>query len=152
MLVTNFPGRFLPALSSDRCIGPLNTLIPSTLVTAMVIFLWIGTATPGGIYVLAAFYGFASAGLQSLFSPAVTEFCRGDDATRGLKNAVVFMAIGLACLTGTPIGGALIDAGGTPKDMPYLWAQIFAGVTMTLGGLCFLGSRVMKVGWGPVRT
>ncbi|KAF2099347.1 MFS general substrate transporter [Rhizodiscina lignyota] len=152
MLAANLPGRFVPALLSDRCLGPINTLIPSVLITALVIFLWIGTNTPSGLYILGAFYGFASAGLQSLFSPAITEFCRGDDGTKGLKNAVVFVAIGLACLTGTPIGGALIDSGNTPEGLPYLWAQIFAGGAMTLGGICFIASRVMKVGWGPVRT
>ncbi|KAI7505823.1 hypothetical protein KC367_g314 [Hortaea werneckii] len=37
MLAANLPGRFLPALISDKCIGPLNTIIPSIFLSAAVI-------------------------------------------------------------------------------------------------------------------
>lgn len=164
MLAANLPGRILPAILSDRCFGPLNTLIPGCLFSSAVIFLWIGTTTTAGLFILACFYGFASAGIQALFSPAITVCCprliaddKGEmkeDPSRGVKNAVVFMAIGLACLTGTPIGGVLVDIGANnaPEGMSYLYAQVFAGLSMALGGFCFLGARVFRVGWTTART
>lgn len=164
MLAANLPGRIIPALLSDRCFGPLNTLVPSCLLSAVVIFLWIGTTTPAGLFILASIYGFISAGIQALFSSAIAVCCPAlvqgedgmmkEDPSRGVKNAVVFMAIGGACLTGTPIGGVLVDAGAqsAPDGMSYLWAQIFAGASMAVGGFCFLGARVCRVGWTTART
>ena len=50
--------------------------------------------------------------------------------------------ISFATLTGTPIAGALIskDNGG------YVYAIIFSGVSMFLGGAFLVAARVAKVG------
>ncbi|KAI4112554.1 MAG: hypothetical protein LQ341_007847, partial [Variospora aurantia] len=67
----NLPGRFLPPLISDSCLGPLNTLIPCTFLTSTLLFLWLGAETPTAIHLLACFYGFAAAGIQSLYNAAI---------------------------------------------------------------------------------
>ena len=116
--------------------------------------------------VIACFYGFASAGIQVLYAPTVYTFCLEPATSKssteetqlavdriGLKAGVVFSAIGVGCLIGLPIGGALIsyrvDRG---MSQPYLGAQIFAGVCLLLGGFLLLGSRVMKAGWAATRA
>ncbi|KAL8877607.1 MAG: hypothetical protein Q9192_008636 [Flavoplaca navasiana] len=43
MNASNLPGRFLPPLISDTCLGPLNTLIPSTFLTSSILFLWLAS-------------------------------------------------------------------------------------------------------------
>ncbi|KAL8931819.1 MAG: hypothetical protein Q9216_007061, partial [Gyalolechia sp. 2 TL-2023] len=71
MNAANLPGRFLPPLISDSCLGPLNTLIPCTFLTSALLFLWLGSSTSTSIHLLACFYGFAAAGVQSLYNAAV---------------------------------------------------------------------------------
>ncbi|RMZ23321.1 hypothetical protein D0859_12644 [Hortaea werneckii] len=149
MLAANLPGRFLPAVISDKCIGPLNTIIPSIFLSAAVIGLWIASGEPNkaAMIVIACFYGFVSAGIQVLYAPAVYAFCL--EPTRrahrssssscverqptqmvtdrlGLKAGGIFTCVGLACLIGTPIGGALISyRANRGMAHTYLWAQIF---------------------------
>lgn len=169
MLAANLPGRFLPALISDRCIGPLNTIIPSIFLSAAVIGLWLASEhNQGTLMVIACFYGFVSAGIQVLYAPTVYTFClepaaggetKSSSETKlatdrmGLKAGVIQTSIGLACLIGTPIGGALISY-RTERKMgsPYLGAQIFAGLSLLLGGCLLLASRVAKIGWQPRRA
>ncbi|RMZ27889.1 hypothetical protein D0859_08025 [Hortaea werneckii] len=176
MLAANLPGRFLPALISDKCIGPLNTIIPSIFLSAAVIGLWIASGEPGkaAMVVIACFYGFVSAGVQVLYAPAVYAFCI-EPATSthrsasppsierqpnqmmtdrlGLKAGGIFTCVGLACLIGTPIGGALISyRANRGMEHTYLGGQIFATVSLVLGGCLLLGSRVAKVGWEARRA
>ncbi|MCJ1471440.1 hypothetical protein MMC13_000079 [Lambiella insularis] len=147
MNAANLPGRFLPALISDACIGPLNTIIPSTFLAAMQIFFWVGVSSHSALLVVACLYGFSAAGLQSLYSATIYSFSP-DPSKVGVRMAMVFAAIGLACLTGAPIGGAPIqrDNGG------YLYAQFFAGGSLALGAGFLLAARVCKGGWLPIRV
>lgn len=176
MLAANLPGRFLPALISDKCIGPLNTIIPSVFLSAAVIGLWIASGEPNraAMIVIACFYGFVSAGVQVLYAPAVYAFClepardaRGSlnppcvqqppdqmvTDRLGLKAGGIFTCVGLACLIGTPIGGALISyRADRGMNHTYLGAQIFATVSLIIGGCLLLASRVAKVGWEARRA
>jgi MFS family permease len=172
MLAANLPGRFLPALISDKCIGPLNTIIPVAFLSSAVIWLWAASSAQpnqASLTVIACFYGFVSAGVQVLYAPTVYSFCldpptpgsvTGDGSApqlaldkMGIRAGGIFSCIGLACLIGTPIGGALIsyrvDRG---LDQPFLGAQIFAGACLLVGGGFLLASRVLKVGWEAKRA
>ena len=172
MLAANLPGRFLPALISDKCIGPLNTTIPAAFLSSAVIWLWAASSAhpnQASLTVIACFYGFVSAGVQVLYAPTVYSFCLdppapgsgndGDSAPQlatdkmGVRAGGIFSCIGLACLIGTPIGGALIshreDRG---LEQPFLGAQIFAGACLLVGGSFLLASRVLKVGWAAQRA
>ena len=57
----NLLARLLPSLLADTCLGPLNTLIPSTLLTSLFALCWIATTTATGLFIAAGCYGFASA-------------------------------------------------------------------------------------------
>ena len=147
MNASNLPGRFIPNLISDACIGPLNTIIPSTFLAGMMVFLWIGSAAHASLVVVACFYGFAAAGLQGLYIATIYSFCP-DPNKVGIRIAMVYVVIGLACLTGNPIGGALIRG----NDGGYLYAQLFAGCTIVLGAVLLLAARLVKSGWAPSRV
>ncbi|TKA68611.1 hypothetical protein B0A55_09210 [Friedmanniomyces simplex] len=176
MLAANLPGRFLPALISDKCIGPLNTIIPSIFLSAGCIGLWMALGDSGNergpLTVVACFYGFVSAGIQVLYAPTVYTFCLDQTpkpttaltvsereamplATdrMGVKAGAIFSCIGLACLIGTPIGGALVKY-RTERGMerPYLGAQVFAMCSLLLGGCMLLASRVARIGWQAKRA
>ena len=167
MLAANLPGRFLPALISDRCIGPLNTIIPSVFLSSAVIWLWTASSEhKESLTVIGCFYGFVSAGIQVLYAPTVYTFCLepvksigSPEDTQvamdkiGLKAGGIFTAIGLGCLIGLPIGGALINYRvQRGMSQPFLGAQIFAGVCLLLGGCLLLASRVAKAGWTAKRA
>jgi MFS family permease len=223
MLAANLPGRLLPGIISDRCIGPLNTLLPSLVLSAACIGLWVSlpeeragmngkSGVTGALTVVACFYGFVSAGIQALYAPIIHSFCildtdtppglpataapnhdleKGRDGISwpstststaseashasapsaaspsssaappppavldsiGPKTGGIQTCIGLACLIGTPIGGALINyrtQRGLPR--PYLGAQIFALSALVLGFGLLLASRVVRRGWGAGRA
>lgn len=148
MNTANLFGRFVPNLISDACIGPLNTIIPTTFITASLIFLWTGINTVSSLYVLACFYGFSAAGIQSLYSATIYSFVGTDPSKRGVRMGFVFALIGIACLTGSPVGGQLIKI----NDGKYLYAQIFAGSCLAIGGCLFLAARWVKSGWVASRV
>lgn len=147
MNAANLPGRFLPNFISDACIGPLNTIIPATFLAAMMIFLWIGTSTHASLLIVACFYGFSVAGINSLYNATIYSLSP-DPGKAGVRMAIVFSGIAIASLTGTPIGGVLIDhdSGG------FLSAQLFAGCTLIIGALFLLAARLFKSGWKPQRA
>ena len=215
MSAANLPGRFLPGILSDRCMGPLNTLIPACFLSGACLFLWTEVSTYGAMMVVACFYGFCCAGVQALYAAALASFTTGlgnddDDARKwrsclgssagrrgrkknkasgctgstdcltgggggggdlekqaaglektleearvnkqisGLKSGVVFTAISFACLTGSPIGGKLIQ--GTDDQGSFLGLQLFAGASFCGGALMLLAARWAKVGWAAGKT
>ncbi|KAK4504018.1 hypothetical protein PRZ48_004933 [Zasmidium cellare] len=162
MLLANIPGRLLPGLLSDKCIGPLNTIIPSLFLSSAVVGLWAASeSNTAALTAIACYYGFVSAGVQALYAPTMYSFCvekrgNGEEVGTdkiGVRAGGISTCIGLACLFGTPIGGALIsermDRG---LGQPYLGAQIFAAVCLLMGGFLLLGSRVAKVGFAARRV
>ncbi|KAL9598103.1 MAG: hypothetical protein Q9179_004028, partial [Wetmoreana sp. 5 TL-2023] len=152
MNAANLPGRFLPPLLSDACLGPLNTLIPCTFLTAALLFLWLGADGSTAIHLLVCFYGFAAAGIQSLYNATVWGFVAPsasskrkhqdeldsesesgsgfDERKARLRLAMVFVMIGVACLTGAPLGGVILDRG---KEGRWTGAQVFAGTSVFMG-------------------
>lgn len=144
----NLLGRFIPSLISDVCIGPVNTLIPSVFMMSVMVFLWIGATSPAALFLVGCSYGFISAGLQSLYPSTVLSFTGPDRSKLGSRLGFVLGAVGLGSLTGTPLGGQLISLG----QGSYLYAELFAGVSLALGGSFLLAARLFKRGWEPVRV
>jgi hypothetical protein len=60
---------------------------------------------------------------------------------------MVFSIVSFACLTGTPIGGAMIQS-----QMGRYWGgQVFAGCCVLAGGCVLAGARIAKTGWVLVK-
>lgn len=60
----------------------------------------------------------------------------------GVRTGMCFTFISIACLTGPPIAGALIEKHGGQ----FLYAQVFGGSAF-MGGTCTLiAARVAKIG------
>ncbi|KAJ9403609.1 hypothetical protein DTO045G8_8632 [Paecilomyces variotii] len=148
MNASNFVGRFIPNIISDACIGPMNTLIPASVLSSIFIFTWVGANTEIALYIVACFYGFFSAGIQSLYVTTIFSFSGTDRKKLSLRMALVFVLISLASLTGAPLGGHLV----TTNDGKYLTAQLFAGVNIALGALFFLLARLAKQGCAAMRV
>jgi hypothetical protein len=154
MNALNAPGRILPTLISDNCIGPLNTIVPIALLTSFTLYLWIGCTTHTSLIFLSCFYGLCAGGIQGLYIPLIRAFSlpKGSPIEAenkvGIRMAFSFFWISVATLTGSPLGGALLGKmhGG------FLGAQLFAGSTVLLGSLLLIAARWLREGWGPAKV
>ncbi|KAI4264355.1 MAG: hypothetical protein L6R42_000540 [Xanthoria sp. 1 TBL-2021] len=134
---SNLPGRFLPPLISDTCLGPLNTLIPSTFLTSSILFLWLGSSTSTSIHLVACFYGFASAGIQSLYNATVWTILKPSPAVMAARAKAVDEGV--------------VGQGEEGKGS-WIGAQVFAGSSVAVGGCLLVGARIAREGWGSGRV
>ena len=135
-------GRILPNSLADLFTGPLNMLIPFSLATGVVAFGWSGVSSLGGLYAFAAVYGFAAAGIQSLF-PATLSTLTTDVKKMGVRMGMVLSVVGVAALIGSPIAGALVQA----DHGQYLYAQMFMGSVILGGTITLVLARFAKLGF-----
>lgn len=134
-------GRLIPNYLADRYTGPLNLLVPFSVVTALVAFSWAGVRTLGSLYAFAVVYGLFAAGIQSLF-PATLSTLTTDLKKTGVRMGMVLSVVGMAALIGSPIAGALVQS----DHARYLYAQMFIGSVMAAGALTLFAARVAKLG------
>ena len=112
-------GRLVPAYLADRYFGPLNTLIPFACVSGLLLFCWAAVSNGSGLLAFDVMYGLFAAGIQSLF-PATLSSLTTDMKKAGVRMGMVFSLVSFACLTGPPLGGALI----VKRGGGYLYAQM----------------------------
>lgn len=129
-------------LAADRLLGPINTLIPIAFCAGILFYSWAAVTTEAGLYAFCIIYGFFGAGIQSLF-PAACASLTSDLSKMGTRTGMCFSMVSVACLTGAPIAGALVQRhnGGA-----YLYAQAFGGSALLGGALTLLAARFSKTG------
>lgn len=132
-------GRVLPPYIADK-IGSLLTMSIMALATAIaVLVVWLPvnvSETLAGVMTFTVLYGFTSGAFVSLMTPSLVQLCDGQIGDLGIMLGT-FMAINsLACLTGLPIQGALVD-----NEMgSFLGLIIFSGVCLLIGSVCIMMS------------
>lgn len=134
-------GRLIPNIIADRHIGPVNMLIPCSLACGLVAFCWAAVHSVSGIYAFSIFFGLSAAGIQSLF-PACLASLTPDLQKRGVRMGMGFAVAGFASLTGSPLGGALVQLG----KGRFLYAQMWAGACLIGAALFLMASRYASVG------
>lgn len=60
----------------------------------------------------------------------------------GVRTGMCFTVVSIACLTGPPIAGALMEL----NQGRFLYAQIFGGSAFMAGTLALIGAKVAKNG------
>jgi MFS family permease len=132
-------GRTIPNHLADRFFGPLNTLIPAVFISSLLAFCWIAVETRGGLYAWTVIYGISGACIQGLFPSTLSAFTK-DLSKSGVRLGQVFTVVSFAVLIGPPIAGVLVqkDEGG------YMYAQIFAGLAMAVGGVLHVCAKVAR--------
>ncbi|KAF3479894.1 uncharacterized protein GIQ15_06870 [Arthroderma uncinatum] len=135
-------GRLIPCYISDWRSGPFNALVPCMVVAAIALFAWIGVRGEPSLYAFSIIYGFFAAGIQALFPSALSSLTT-DLKKSGIRFGMTLSIVSFSSLTGSSIAGALIELRGGD----YLYAQLFAGVSMTLGLAILILSRSKAVGW-----
>ena len=141
MNAIGIPARLILGILSDRATGPMNTLIPSTLFASILLYCWAAVGSTGGLFAFCIVYGFWAAGIQSLF-PAACSNLTTDLNKMGLRTGMVFTIVSIACLTGPPLAGALVQR----DDGHFLFAQMFGGSALLAGSLFFVSARTAKLG------
>ena len=134
------PGRMIPAVLADRATGPMNLLVGVSAATAVLLFAWTAVADLSGLLAFTVLYGLFASGILGLFPPTVSSMTT-DISKTGVRLGMTFTIVSFACLTGPPIGGALIERGG------YVVAQVFAGAVMILAAAFLLAARLSRTGW-----
>ena len=131
------PGRIIPALLADLYFGPLSTLIPFSLGAGILLLSWIKIRNFGGFETFVIMYGVCANAVQTLFPSALASLT-SDVSKMGVRTGMVFTIGSIACLTGTPIAGALISAG----NGSFVYLQIFGGTSVILGSIVLLMARM----------
>ena len=141
MNAVGMPGRLVCGLTADRLLGPINTLAPVAMISGILLYCWAAVDSLGALFAFCVIYGFFAAGIQSLF-PAACASLTSDLSKMGVRTGMCFTVVSIACLTGPPIAGALIqkDQGG------FLFAQVFGGSAFIGGSLTLVAARIAKGG------
>ncbi|PVH95940.1 MFS monocarboxylate transporter-like protein [Periconia macrospinosa] len=128
------PGRIIPAYLADAYFGTFNLLLPSVGGAGVMLYAWIGVHSTGSFYVFVTLYGICANSVQTLFPSTLSQLTT-DLSKMASRVGMVFTVGSIACLTGPPLAGKLIDMGGGS----YLYAQVFGGSSMLVGCM-FLGA------------
>lgn len=131
-------GRLLPTPLA-RLFGTLNTFIALMLASALAMYTWIAVHSTPGLYGWTALYSIAVGGVQSLM-PAAVAVLNSDLRKVGSRLGIVFAAVGIGSLIGSPIAGVLITA----RDGSYVGAQAFSGSALAAGALLILAAREIQ--------
>lgn len=134
-------GRVLPNFISDY-LGPLNLQAPSIFIAGVLVLTWLPAHTLAPVIVLTVLYGFFSGASVGL-PPAAVASMTTDMQTFGGRIGVIFMAMGLSSLIGSPVTGAIVQSQGGGYD----GARIWAGVTMLIGGCSMGAARFYRTEW-----
>jgi MFS family permease len=134
-------GRIIPNFFADRT-GPVNVLVPCSLMTGLLAFIWIGIHNLGGTVVFAILYGFFSGGFVSLPPVAIVVLTK-DMRKIGTRMGQCFFISAFGLLTGTPVSGAILSASGNK----WIGVQLFSGVAIMVTASLLLWARVHTAGW-----
>ncbi|KAF1914236.1 major facilitator superfamily domain-containing protein [Ampelomyces quisqualis] len=143
------PGRIVPALLADRCIGTINTYILTLVLTSATLLCWPLVETRTSMTPWSIAYGFCAGGASSLLQAGLTSLNNEPHKT-GIKIGMAFSVVGFASLVGGPVGGVLIRAGQQTRRKgtdAYVWMMVFTGIIVLLGCGILCLARVAKKGY-----
>ncbi|GAM85741.1 hypothetical protein ANO11243_037490 [Dothideomycetidae sp. 11243] len=141
MIGIGIPSRIIPGYLADRYTGPMNLQLPFIAYTGVMLLCWIAVHDATGLYIFSALYGISGAGIQGLF-PAMLSGLAPDVRFRGTRMGMGFFVVSFAVFSGPPIAGALISK----RDGNFLYAQIWAGLSMFVGFALLLTGRISRTG------
>ncbi|KAM5538089.1 hypothetical protein V8D89_008286 [Ganoderma adspersum] len=135
-------GRILAGLLSDRT-GPLNIMVPATLLAGVMTFIWPFANSVGGNIAVAIIYGASSGVYVSMLSSPLVRMGRMEDV--GVRIGMCFTVMALSALAGPPISGAINAATGGFK-----FTGVYAGTTVLLAVFFLMLTRISILGglWG----
>lgn len=128
--------------------GRFNVMILiTTLSTIITLAVWIPAAdSTAGIVVFTVIFGFTSGGFVSLFPTLVAQL--SDIRQIGVRTGIAMAVMSFGGLTGSPIGGAIVDS----ENGDFLGLQLFCGLCMAASVVFYFLSRGNVVGFLTVKV
>ncbi|OJD23204.1 hypothetical protein ACJ73_05439 [Blastomyces percursus] len=135
-------GRIFPNFMADY-IGPINIMIPMTLLSGILAISWIRIDTTAGVIALVVLYGFTAGGFTSV-GPVVFMNITPDMRDFGTRLGMSFVLCSLGSLVGTPIGGAVVHSTGSYEGVAVLVGVCFvvAAAVMTVARFLSTGPKL----------
>ncbi|KAI0002622.1 major facilitator superfamily domain-containing protein [Xylariaceae sp. FL0662B] len=133
------PGRILPALISDAFAGPFQTAVPLVFGSGILYFGWMGIGSWGSLLAFAVLFGFVNGGVQGMLMAGLPSLTT-DLSKMGTRTGMILSIASVATLTGPPVAGALIDAGGGR----YTYLQIWGGCSMIVSACFLIGASLTQ--------
>lgn len=109
-------GRVGSGVLTDR-FGPLNTLIPSTLIAGVVTYSWPFARSTGSLVVVACIYGIACGVFVGMLAAPVARMGEMEDV--GRRTGMLMSIIAAGAVAGPPISGAIRDSTGSFVAVGY---------------------------------
>lgn len=129
-------GRIIPNFLADKT-GPLNMLIPCSIISALLAYCWIDIGDVAGYFVFSLLYGFFSGTFVSLPPTTVVSLTPSLQLV-GTRMGMSFCFAGIGLLLGTPVAGAILTSHG------WLGLQLFCAVSVTVAAACCVVARLSK--------
>ncbi|KAF1842253.1 MFS general substrate transporter [Cucurbitaria berberidis CBS 394.84] len=132
-------GAIFGGLLGDK-VGRLNLLWPMALVSGcLCLFLWLLSNSLATLVLFACVYGFSTSSVSALPASIIGQITPDD--ILGARIGAFYSIVAIASLVGTPIGGALITDADQKEG--YRWLILFSGVSLMVGSIFMLGSRLL---------
>lgn len=129
-------GRLLPNYLADRT-GPLNICGVCAVISAILLYGWLGIRDLAGLIVFVLLYGLFSGGIVSV-TPAAVMSLTPDMARVGTRMGMVFMLTGGSILLGTPIAGWIL---GGFSEREWLGVIGYSAAGLTVGAGFYAAAR-----------
>ncbi|EEP76221.1 predicted protein [Uncinocarpus reesii 1704] len=127
-------GRLVGSRLTTR-LGRFNTLVAAIFISAILEFCWLATTNLGGLIAFAVLFGISSGAIIGLF-PATVAMTAPHANQIGTYLGMMMGALGVFCLTGSPMMGAIVSRYGfTP-------AIAFSAALIVVGGCLILAARL----------
>ncbi|PIL27922.1 MFS general substrate transporter [Ganoderma sinense ZZ0214-1] len=126
-------GQIGSGLFADRY-GPLNVLIPATLLTAVVTYAWPFAANVPAFVVIAVLFGIAYGATVAIYVQPFADMGPVEDV--GMRIGMAFTLVTAGVVSGAPISGAILDGTGSFEDVGY-----YGGSTLLLSAALMAGAR-----------
>ncbi|THH15775.1 hypothetical protein EW146_g4756 [Bondarzewia mesenterica] len=119
-------GRVVPSWLADKW-GKLDVFVPCATLSGLMGFAMLGCTTPVGLVLFVIFYGFFFGASVALYLPIIDSLTP-PGANKGKRMGFAIVPVGIACLVGPPISGAILGS------VNYVWWKgvVFASVTDTI--------------------
>lgn len=128
---------------SDR-IGRINGFFLCTFLSGFfTLVLWTTAKSDVSIWIYAVLYGFFGGGYISLQGASLPQVAGYDNISAA--NGLSYFTSTLGYLFGSPIASTIISTSGS-----YVYAAVYSGVLMTVGGLIAWKLRVDRADWKPL--
>lgn len=135
-------GRTVPNALADR-VGHFNMMVlMSALTTIIVLALWLPAANAGALIAFAVLIGISTGAGISLTPVLVAKISKLEDI--GVRVGIVYALGSVAALTGSPLGGALIET----NLGSYRATIIFAGLASAVATALYVLTRTLASGGG----